>query len=61
MTKPKTQDAPPPSVATNPEAHHLNDGAITPPEAVRGHIDQLLDLALQDTFPASDPVSLQFE
>jgi len=31
---------------------------VTPPEAV--HLDELLDQALADSFPSSDPVAIDF-
>jgi hypothetical protein len=33
--------------------------AVTPPD--RSHLDNLLDQALADSFPASDPVALNFD
>ena len=33
--------------------------AVTPRDA--GHLDDLLDQALADSFPASDPVAIDFE
>ena len=33
----------------------------TSPEAAKTHLDELLDEALNDTFPASDPIAVAVE
>ncbi|MBS0525425.1 MAG: hypothetical protein JSS04_17480 [Proteobacteria bacterium] len=33
----------------------------TDPSDGSGHLDQLLDEALEESFPASDPVAIQFD
>jgi hypothetical protein len=39
----------------------LPDARGAPPEEGGAHLDELLDEALEETFPASDPISLHVE
>lgn len=43
------------------QVRRAEDQATEAGSAYRLHLDALLDTALQDTFPASDPVAINFE
>ncbi len=50
----------PTPLALTPEAAEEKPGKAQPMQH-QEHIDALLDAALQDTFPASDPIALSFD